>query len=307
MNDDTFFVNDIFALSPMAKRAYLEPGTTYDATIRITNPAIAKNTLHFKIEAVPYNVVNENYDADFRSETEYTKISNWITLDQDEGYVEPNNSTTITYHINVPADAPGGGQYCALSVRSLANEESTNSGENVTAVSDIIELSSIIYAQVNGDVKREGEILENKIPIISFKNPITTTMSFRNTGNVHQDATVAIKATNIITGQPIMLDGSDAENYDEEDTTSQGVANFNEIVMPDSSRFVTRQVQGLPDLGIYKISQTVKFSGTENTVEHIIFMTPVWFLCLVIAVIASTIALIVYRNKKRRKTKPQTA
>ena len=300
MENEIFFTDNVFSLSPMAKRIYLEPGQIYSDTIRITNPLLAENTLHFKIEAVPYSVTNENYDADFNTETKYSQIANWITLDQDEGYLEPNNSTSITYHINVPTDAPGGGQYCAFSVYGLANEDFENSDEGAAAVNNIVELSSIIYAQVSGSITRAGEILENKVPVISFKTPVTTSLSYQNTGNIHQDATVIIKATNAITGKPITLHSSNSDSN--EDSDSQDILKFNEVVMPDSTRYASHQVEGLSDLGIYKISQTISFSGEQNTTEHLVFVTPLWFVCLVIATIGLTVIFFIFKIKKRHSS-----
>lgn len=297
MSED-FFTNDIFVVSPVAKRVYLEPGKSYDSYVKITNPAVAQNTLHYKISTVPYGVIGDEYTADFNSETEYSKIRDWIVLDEDEGYVEPNDTVTVHYKINVPEDAPGGGQYCAVAVQNAGDGDGTDGS---VSVKDVIEITSILYASVNGETKREGEILENSVPAFAFKGPIKTSTTLRNDGNVHQDALITIKAESAITGRTIMLDGNEAENIDEEDETTMGYDKYSEIVMPESTRVSVHAVNGLPNLGIVRITQQVEFNGLTDVNEQVLLLCPIWFICLVVLAIASVVTMIVKKCKKKNR------
>ena len=297
--NDTETLGDTIVVSPVAKRITLEPGKSYTSTIRITNPSGATKSIHCKINKRPYSVIGEEYNADLAKITAYNNILDWIEIDETEGEVEPNGTKEVTYTIHVPEDAKSGGQYGAITV-----EQVPDANENTT-ITSVMEISSLIYSQIGSPVY-EGEILDNQIPAVSFVNPVDTLYSVKNTGNVHQDVRVTIKASHAITGEPILIDSNlNSDDLTDSEIADNGTSEFSELIMPETTRTAKHSIAGLPSLGIYRITQEIHFDGKTDTKEQVTFVCPIWFILLVIVAISAIIAMIVTAIKKKKKTKKQ--
>ena len=279
-------MENTFTIMPMSQQVNLTPGETYTGTLTIVNPSDATEDFHYRIEVSPYSVIGEDYKADLQNVTGRNEIVKWIEVSEPTGTIKPNESKKVAYTIKTPKDAAAGGQYAALTVASN-NDNTSNNG---VSVNNIFEMASLIYGNVTGEIVREGKILDNSIPGFIAVTPLETSITFENTGNIHEVATVVLKVTNFFTGE-VIFPTSDEEGADE----------FNEIVMPESTYVATRNISNLPALGVVKVNQTVYYRGVSDTVEKEVIICPIWFLLLVIAAIASIIAFIVLRIKKHRK------
>lgn len=277
-------MENTFTIMPMSQQVNLTPGQTYTGSLTIVNPVDATEDFHYKVEISPYGVIGEDYQADLRSVTGRNEITKWIEISEPTGTIKPNESKKITYTINTPKDAAAGGQYAALTVSS--NDEGT--GSNGVSVKNVFEMASLIYGNVSGDIKREGKIVDNVIPGFIAVPPLETKVTFENTGNIHEIATVVLKVTNFFTGDVIFPTG-------EED------GEFNEIVMPETTYTATRNISNLPALGVVKVNQTVYYRGDSNTTEKEVIICPIWFMLLVAATIAAIVFFIVSRIRKHRK------
>jgi hypothetical protein len=264
----------------------LEPGQTYDGSITIVNPADATENFSYKISLLPYGVSGREYTADLTTDSDYTAIAKWISVEEPTGEVKPNESKEIKFTITVPENAPAGGQYAAIAVSSN-NEISSTGG---VAVQNVFELASLIYGQVAGETVHEGKILENNIPGFVTSTPVTLGALITNKGNVHEDATFVITVSNFFTGQVIL-------------PTEENEGEYNEIIMPDTERYVEREISNLPALGVVKVSQSIYYNGELSKEEKEIIICPIWFMALValtLAAIITTIVLIVKKHKKNK-------
>lgn len=275
-----------FTVMPMAQEVSLDPGTVYEGSISVVNPAEAENDFEYEVTVTPYNVIGLNNSADLLTQTNYSMIKNWISIDKPTGKVQPNSISKVDFKITVPADAPGGGQYATITVQKKQGD-SQKEGVNVE---NAFGLASVLYAKVSGEIRHEGKILENKIPSFSINNPITVTALFSNSGNVHEEATIIIKATNTFTGE-VILPKSDNE------------ARYTEIVMPGTEKEVSREVNDLPAVGVVQVEQTIHFMGETSTETVNVVMCPVWFMVLSGVTLALFILLIVKLVKRSRKKK----
>ena len=276
-----------FTIMPMSQRVSLTAGETYEGSITIVNPADATEDFAYKTKVTPYGVVGEDYKADLTSSSKYTAVSEWIEIEEPTGKVKPNETKKVHFKIKVPKDAPAGGQYATIAVSS---DQSSNASSGV-AVQNVFEMASIIYATVAGETKHEGEILDNNIPGFVMNGPVTLTATISNTGNIHETATFVITATDFFSGNVILPN-------DEVD------GQYSEIVMPDTTRYIEREVSNLPALGVIKISQTIYYNGQEpSVVERNVIICPLWFLLLVIATIVAIITSVVLIIRKHRRHK----
>ena len=279
--------NNTFTVLPMSQRfGNLEPGESYDGSITIVNPADATENFSYKVSLLPYGVVGRDYTADLTTDSDHTAIAKWITVEEPTGEVKPNESKEIKFTIKVPKDAPAGGQYAAIAVSSN-NEASSTQG---VAVQNVFELASLVYAQVAGETKHEGKSLENNIPGFVTSTPVTIGALITNGGNVHEDATFVITVSDFFTGRVIL-------------PTEENDGEYNEIIMPDSERYVEREISNLPALGVIKVNQTIYYNGDVSKEEKDIIICPIWFLALVILTLAAIIATVIMIIKKHKKNK----
>ena len=278
---------NMFTVLPMSQRFSLQAGKTYEGDITVVNPADAKTDFAYKATVAPYSVTendHDDYTISLANESSYTAISKWIKIDEPTGKIKPNESKKVHFTITVPENAPAGGQYAAI---SIASDQSSDNSEGVN-VKNVFEMASIIYATVDGETVHDGEILENNVPGFIVNPPAKVTAMISNKGNVHEDATFVITVSDFFTGNVIL-------------PTEEDDGNYSEIVMPETTRYIEREVSNLPALGIVKVNQTIYYNGKSSTVEKDILICPIWFMALVLLTIAAIVTTIVFLVKKHRK------
>ncbi|MBQ6149697.1 hypothetical protein IJI86_01850 [Candidatus Saccharibacteria bacterium] len=277
-----------FIVSPMLEKISLKAGETYTGSILIANPKDATEDFYYKISTSPYSVIGENYMADFETISDWSRILEWTTLEDTEGTLKPNETKRIFYTIEVPKNAPAGGQYLKIGVTS--NAAASGSGG---AVQDVFEIASLVFAEIDGETTRGGRILEGKIPdFVTSSNPAVTA-KFTNTGNVHETATTALYVKDLLGGGEIYP--QNGENPEMES-----------IIMPLSTRVVSRQIPNLPVVGIFEVKETISYRGDTMDVTSVMVVCPAWFILLILATIASILGMVFYgRHLKRKKFKKQ--
>ena len=257
-----------FSVTPMNQMIELVPGETYTFSVMVSNPANSVENFEYKAYAAPYSVVTEEYDADMAKKTDYTRMAEWITISEPIGTIAPNETKDIEFTIMVPENAPGGGQYAAIVV-GVDNENKTH--ENV-AVTNVLEIASILYAKVDGEIIHKGEVLENNVPGFLTDPKINVSSLIANEGNMHEIAEITIKVTNVFTGETIASAELDNGAYAE-------------LIMPDSQRFINKEIDELPMLGIVNVKQDIYYNGVTSTVEKNVIVCPIWFLVLMVFVL----------------------
>lgn len=279
--------NNTFTILPMSQRFALEPGQTYKGKLSIVNPSDATQDFSYRVSVMPYNVVGSDYTADLSTQYNRSMITEWIKVEEPTGTVKPNETKELEFTIAVPADAPAGGQYAAIAVAADPAQSATEGVE----VQSIFEMASLIYGTVAGETKHEGTVLENNVPGFSTVSPVTLTALISNNGNIHEDATFVIAVSDFFSGKVIL-------------PNEENDGRYSEIIMPETTRQVEREVSNLPALGVVKVRQTIYYQGQEpSVVEKNVIICPIWFLILLILTIAAIITTIVLIIKKHRKRK----
>ena len=277
---------NFFTVTPMSQRLSLEAGKTAEGSITVINPNDSVSDLKYKAYVAPYGVVGDGYEADLTTDSKFNMIKDWITIENPTGTIEPNKTSEIKFKIKVPGDAPAGGQYAAI---IITRDDDMKATDNGVAVKDVFEMASLIYADVDGETVHKGEILSNEIPGFVASAPIVLSAQISNDGNIHENATVIIKATNFFNGD-VIVEGDTDEHY------------YSEIIMPETTRYITREIsEGLPLLGAVKVEQTIYYRGSSSKEEKTVIICPIWFLLLVLASIVMIIATIVMIVRKHRK------
>ncbi len=274
---------DIFAVTPMSQDIELEAGKTYEASILVSNPANATKNFTYQVTVSPYSVTGSDYAADLLTLSNRSEITKWIKIEEPSGTLAPNESKKIKFTISVPETAPSGGQYAALLVSGRGEGQD---GDGVT-INSVLEIASIVFANVEGETIHEGEIVDNAIPGLVFSTPITVGATLENKGNVHEAAEVFLTVKNSFTGETIYPKGDELNG-------------IREIIMPETTRYLTREVSEVPALGVFEVTQEVSYLGEKSTETKTVFVCPLWFVILTIFTIGAIIGTALAKIKKKR-------
>lgn len=275
-------------ISPTTLDFDLEPGKTSTDTFAVVNTG--SKAYDFTIGVTPYNVKDQDYQPDYVTYTEYNSIVDWIEFSSTEGHVEPGEKAEITVTISVPNDVPSGGQYAMIYAQLVKGEDESSGGESAsTSIQQRVGIK--IFSEIEGETREEGQILENKIPSILFNPPVIATSLVENTGNVHA------KASYVLQVFPLF---SDEEVYTNEENPTEL------YILPETQRFNSISWDSAPQLGIFRVKQTVTIFDETSVTEKIVFLCPIWFLFLVLLIIFFVIFWLVSRARSRHQAAKHT-
>lgn len=276
-------------VSPPTNKLVLLPGETYEGYITVTGANQNTRDVDYIVSVKPYGL---NTDADgradyqspnFEKRTNYNSIVDWITIKNNTGTVSPNATNKVYYSIDVPEDVATGGQYATLMV-SQDNSKAEEDGD--VRIQNIFQVASIIYAEITGETRNTGEIVDNNVPAFLFDgSKFEATSYVKNTGNVHTEAEYTLQVWPLFSGEEICTN--------EEDPTKS-------LVFPDTEKYHAESCS-LPAVGIFNVKQTVKIFDQVSTVERMVIVCPVWLLFIVIFAILLAIFYVVAKAKKRKE------
>lgn len=286
-----------FSIYPVSQTINLEAGKTYEDTIKISNSDQSDIDLNYKLSVLPFGVIGEEYEVDLMTETERTQITNWIKFDKDNGALPPGETIEVPYKVVVPENVPAGGQYATI----MVSAEKTTESDEASLTNNVYDLTDVLYANVEGETVRKGEILSNKLPKFVFrKEAAVSEASLRNGGNTHEFAKVSVKASklNFEWGMGIYFDEERGE-----------LRESSEVVMPETDKLVSRRIEGLPTVGLAKVTQTVTYLGRLSEEEETLILCPLWLAVLGSLVILTALTCLIraivrkVKGKKKKQSK----
>ena len=255
----------------------LEPGEVREGSFKVQN--IGTGAFDFKVYASSYEVKGENYDPVFDGSKDGLKIANWFTFSQNTGHLESDTEVTINYTIRVPQNAPGGGQYGAIMVETVKENDDKS---NIQAISRV---GMVIYSHINGEINRCTRILENKLPSFLFNPPIFGESRVENCGNVDAELSVRLKVYPFFSNEEI---------YTNEEKPT--VLN----TLPATKRYHKELWTNSPAIGIFNVEQIIKYGSETKTERKLVIVCPVWLIVLIVLFILSVIFWLVARNRERK-------
>lgn len=270
-------------ISPVKQKLKLERGQSYVSSFKVMN--IGTESFTYKVSVSPYSVIDEKYNADYENlANNYTKMANWITFDKDTvtGTLEPKSSVDVPFTVTVPSDVPSGGQYAAITAE-------TSDGNNPnSAIQTVNRLAMVLYADISGNTRTSGSIVNNTVPSFVFTPPLSVTSLVENTGNVETNANYTVKVWPLGSNETVFSTEEEKIELD---------------IIPDTRRFNTITWQAAPHLGIFTVEQTIDYLGQTSTVKKLVIICPLWLILLIGLVVAFLIFWLVYNITKRRKAK----
>lgn len=259
----------------------LKPGDIYNDKFKVQNTG--SKEFRYEIDFSPYSIADENYNIDSNTASDYTELAKWITVNKNSGSIAAGDELEIEYTIRVPRDVAAGGQYALINVKMLTDDGEKAEGP---AFKVIQQVGFRVLASIDGNTRKTGEVLENKVPGFIFNPPITVSSVVSNTGNVHTKATYTLQVFPLF---------GDEEVYTNEENPVELT------ILPETKRYNEMSWDGAPHLGIFRVKQTVKIFDQVRVTEKLVFLCPIWFLFIVLLLIFCVIFWIVSRVRSRRK------
>ena len=270
----------LLTVSPPSQKISLIPGETTKGSLKISSPNRSDGTGKYKVSVSPFTIDDSDNSAQFTANGDYNQIVDWITLDWEEGELEPNQSVEVTFSIKTPRDAPAGGQYAAIMVSSVND----NVEENAVNIQNNYQIAHLIYADVAGQTTRGGKIGDVSLPGFLFSGNITASTSITNDGNVHS------YATHILRVLPLF---GDEEYYTNEEEPTEN------LIMPEATRYTSISWDDTPNIGIFRVNYIVEYEGVKKEVSKMVIVCPLWLLFIIALILALIIIKIVLGRKKK--------
>ena len=272
------------SMSPPTQKIVLMPGEQYTGTFSITNVSDEVN-FDYVANVTPF-YVDENYSNVFDKPSSYTQITEWTTINVKKGTLLPGGSQDIVFNINVPYDAPAGGQYMTITVTSDEQLNQEDEGKTSAGLITKQAMAHVVFAEIAGTTERSGEVLEANVPSFIFDGNISGTSSIKNTGNVHGTATYKLQVFPLFSNEEVY---TNEENPEEK------------TILPDRTLMNTSYWDETPAMGIFNVKYTVEFEGVTTEVTKMVIKCPLWLLFVILFVIVAIIIWLVAKAKSRKK------
>lgn len=271
-----------FSLSPMYQFITLSPGETYVGNFDIVNPGTSESDFYYSLRVEPFSVDDNNEGSLVAyNNGDYNMITDWIELKETEGVIPPNSNKEVRFYINVPEDAPAGGQYASIVVSSAEHRV-----DNTTVdLREIYESVHLIYADVVGETVRKGEINDIDVPSFLFSGSIAGSSKIKNNGNVHSRATHTLQIFPLFSNEEVFTNEENPDSV---------------LIMPGNTRYTSIEWDQTPSIGIFHVIYNVEFEGVNQKVDKIVIVCPLWLLFIIAVVIFLTIFKILNGKKENK-------
>lgn len=271
-------------VSPLRESVVLDPGDTYKGAFKVYNPSDSDGPLTYTTYIKPF-YLTEDLDPVYTNIDGNSDIADWITVTNGgSGTLEPNETASIEFKIEVPEDAPAGGQYAAIIPTEVA-EASTEEG---VGIGDAIGVAHVVLAEITGNTINSGDILNVGVTNFVLDSKVVGYSTIENTGNVHAFATYTMKVYPLFSDTPIYTN----EEIPEEHYVLPGRQLYNESVWEDT-----------PQMGIFNVVYTIEYQGITDEVKSIVIACPWWMIALfaigLILMILRIVILVKVSKKKK--------
>ncbi len=281
----------VMSVNPSEQNLELKPGKRYEKEITVYN--LGRLGFDFEVDVTPYQAEGDDYKPNFTTTNNYTKLSNWITFPESKFHIEPGTAQVVKFEVTVPEDITGGGQYAAIIVRML------NSGDEGPAVQLVGQIASLVYGHVSGaETVEQGQMIAHDIPTFLLNNNFRMSSTFENSGNVDYEVTETMTIRDFFTNREIITPETVGDsNYP--------IGTSSSTVLPGTKRTIEMVWKDAPQLGVFRVKQTIEYLAEELSFEKIVIICPLWLIILLGAFILLLIIWIIARIHNRQYEQPQ--
>ncbi|MBQ8996427.1 hypothetical protein IJ095_00125 [Candidatus Saccharibacteria bacterium] len=270
-----------YSVSPMYQMISLTPGETYVGNFEIVNPGDNVYNFYYQLRVEPYSVDEAN-SPQLEANGDYSHIVDWIELSNPTGVIAPNEHAEARFVIDVPENAPAGGQYASIVVSS-GEYRVDNSDVDLR---EVYETAHILYADIAGETVRKGTITDISVPSFLLSGQITGSATINNEGNVHSEAVQTMQIFPLFSNEEVYTNEEDPKKT---------------WIMPERSIFTSVKWDGAPSLGVFHVIYNVEYEGVKANVDKIVIVCPIWLLFILIACLFIVLFAIIFGEKKEKK------
>ena len=275
--DDKQELKTHIQLSPTRGREDLKPGQRFEGSFNIYNRGT--EAFDFRVYVRPITVgddCTENYEIP----NDYNKMTEWVNLERNNYYdLKPEEVQNIKFTIDVPKNAPGGGQYVVIFAETGKFDASNGMAINVSE-----RVGYKFYANLGGKDQRSGQVVSVKQKAWFWEPPINGYSEVRNTGNVDFDETYTYTIVDLM-GKKV---------YDKNQTES---------VLPDTCHRIRQEWDKTPAFGIFWVENKVNFLGNERFSEKkLVIVIPIYIVVIFGMVIVLLVWALMQKIRGGKKT-----
>lgn len=253
---------------------------------------IGTKPFRYRVYATPYVVTGENYELNFSesASTSYTQISRWITFRDAEGNyakeayfdINPGQTQTVYYRINVPEDVPGGAQYAVIWAQTVGSGAA--SGTGVQAIS---QAGMVVSGRSIGNTVQTADVTEYGFTRFALGGSLKAQATVKNTGNTDFDANYSYTARTLF-GKELHSESDSIATY------------------PDTEYHINVEWEHPPVLGIFQVEFKINAANNITSERHIVVIMPIFVMILLILLLTVVIVWIIIIIRKRKERKART-
>jgi hypothetical protein len=264
------------SMLPAMQSINIVPGQTSDYMVKISNDG--DSPFNIQMLALPYAVNDDYSGGTFDDTAPYSQVAEWVAFAaEDESFrLEVGGNREIRFQINTPENAQAGGQYAAIVAKAtLDNQDS--------ALNVVYQVVSLIFAEVDGDKTRSGEIISREYQNWYMDGNIQTNLTIKNTGNTSLSVNNRLLIHSLLGRELASVDLGDS------------------LIVRDDERTFNLNWESAWPMGLYYITQESVFLGETVSYQKLVLILPVWAIILLVAVIVAGAALIVKSTMNKRR------
>lgn len=262
-------INKGLTLSPLRSELEIEPGTSLEGVLKVTN--LTKTAMDVSLSAEEFSVIDQQYDYAFTAES---NVAKWVTFGLNDINLAAGESKDVTFSVGVPLSAEPGGRYISLFASTMTQDNS--------AISSQQRVASLLYINVTGDVTRSGNLVSLSSPWLVLTSG-SWSAAIQNTGSTHFRSRYNVQVTDLFSNNTV--------------ASSQG----DDLILPGTVRLVSGLI-ALPKMpGFYKVIYTIGLGDTPavSITRYMIYVPPIVIALFVILVFA----IIIFVTLRRKRTK----
>jgi len=276
----------LYLRTPPVQIGEIAAGDSYTGTFTMAEQTDIP--AYIKLYTSPYSMKEGEYTPIYEGPESYrNSIKDWITFPEGTEYtIPPGEEIHIPYIINIPKNALGGSQYCAIIAENITPTTDSDEDDIIHTVA-VGRVALPIFADILGDGMRlSGEIINWNVNSIFLSPPLKGDFTIKNTGNVIFSVNYKFEVFDFFRG--------DDSVYTEEDDKS---------VFPDTQRTINHAWEDAPLLGLFRVKEKISFLDTSEDFSKLVLIIPLFLIILILIILTLGITLIVYRHRTRKQEK----
>lgn len=258
-------------ISPPLTEKQGDPGSLFSGSVKVTNPNTSTDLL-VSVNVEDFAAKGEDGEQTFIDPAENNSsysLAKWLTVSEKSFSLKANESKTINYTVNVPANATPGGHYGVIFFSpSLASKDESNAN----AVLAIPKIGSLVLFTVPGAISyignissfeagtKDGDTFTAKKLFINSNNVVDYLTKFQNSSTNHVKPLGDIVIKNMFGKEVAKLKVNEKEGN----------------VLPDSIRKFENQSEIKHGFGLYEASVALTYGENKSSTATLSFWIVPW-------------------------------